>query len=460
MDCSTLLQKFGEEFFRWCQEYGYDEVLLSLGRNLQDFLCNLDALHDHLASEYPGMRAPSFHCMRNNDGSLMLHYFSERKGLYDIVIGIVRSVAENLYHTPIEMETIAIFDEDHSQLFAHHTAFSIRFVNKATQLALPSHSRGPEHVVEPAFVHQLLSPAMFDQLFPFHVVFTPAMVIKQCGAALRKVCPSLTATAGQKFDCFFQLIRPPVDFTFGGICDHTDSVFVLQSLPSVIRRTPCEGDDSVGGHRLMLKGQMVYLAEHNVMLFLCSPKVRSVRSLLDHGLYLSDVPVHDAARDLILKHGLHTAESNVFEELEMATDELKVAQKELQEEKRKTDDLLHSILPETVARQLRMGEQVQAEKFSVVTILFSDIKGFTSICSESDPMQVVELLNEMYTLFDSQLAKNNVYKVSAVVCSIEHHPSVWLCAHQSVHPSIYLLIHPFTHSPIRPFVLPSFTPSS
>ncbi len=54
-------------------------------------LQNLDALHDHLATIYPGMRAPSFRCtVRPEDGALILHYYSDRPGLESIVIGIVK----------------------------------------------------------------------------------------------------------------------------------------------------------------------------------------------------------------------------------------------------------------------------------------------------------------------------------------------------------------------------------
>lgn len=54
-------------------------------------LQNLDALHDHLGTLYPGMRAPSFRCTeRPEDKALLLHYYSERPGLEYIVIGIVK----------------------------------------------------------------------------------------------------------------------------------------------------------------------------------------------------------------------------------------------------------------------------------------------------------------------------------------------------------------------------------
>lgn len=66
---------------------------------------NLDALHDHLGTIYPGMRAPSFRCTDAEKGNnLILHYYSEREGLQDIVIGIIKTVAQQIHGTEIEMK--------------------------------------------------------------------------------------------------------------------------------------------------------------------------------------------------------------------------------------------------------------------------------------------------------------------------------------------------------------------
>lgn len=99
------MELFGKTFFEFCQDSGYDKILQVLGATPRDFLQNLDALHDHLATLYPGMRAPSFRCTENN-GSLILHYYSERSGLEHIVIGIVKEVASKLHGVDVDIKIV------------------------------------------------------------------------------------------------------------------------------------------------------------------------------------------------------------------------------------------------------------------------------------------------------------------------------------------------------------------
>lgn len=66
----------------------------------------------------------------------------------------------------------------------------------------------------------------------------------------------------------------------------------------------------------------------------------------------------------------------------------------------------------SVAEKLKVGLSVEPEEFSDVTIYFSDIVGFTTIAAYCSPVQVVDLLNDLYTCFDATINAYSVYKAS------------------------------------------------
>ncbi|KAL1764580.1 guanylate cyclase soluble subunit alpha-2, partial [Sigmodon hispidus] len=168
-------------------------------------------------------------------------------------------------------------------------------------------------------------------------------------------------------------------------------------------------------HQVMeIKGQMIHVAESNAILFLGSPCVDKLDELMGRGLHLSDIPIHDATRDVILVGEQAKAQDGLKKRMDKLKATLEKTHQALGEEKKKTVDLLYSIFPGDVAQQLWQGQQVQARKFDDVTMLFSDIVGFTAICAQCTPMQVISMLNELYTRFDHQCGYLDIYKVETI----------------------------------------------
>ena len=94
--------------------------------------------------------------------------------------------------------------------------------------------------------------------------------------------------------------------------------------------------------------------------------------------------------------------------------ERKQAEDALREEQEKSEKLLLNILPKPIAERLKQNETTIAEYFPEVTVLFADIVGFTTLSSTMNPIELVELLNKIFSGFDLLCEKHGLEKIKTI----------------------------------------------
>ena len=86
----------------------------------------------------------------------------------------------------------------------------------------------------------------------------------------------------------------------------------------------------------------------------------------------------------------------------------------LAREKAKSDRLLHTMLPASIADRLRDEQQVIADAFPDATVIFADLVGFTPIGSEMAPADLVTVLNRLFGRFDELAAHHGLEKIKTI----------------------------------------------
>ncbi|MDF2387913.1 histidine kinase [Nostoc ellipsosporum NOK] len=180
-----------------------------------------------------------------------------------------------------------------------------------------------------------IPPQLFNQAFPFHIVFNRERKILQVGEVLQRIHPE--PLHGNLIEEHFQIRRPNIRINFSAIAKRLHSLFLIESLDNGI----------------LLKGQMMYIQEQDVMLFLCSVWVSDLAAISAYNLRLKDFAIHDQTVDLIF---LLKAKNNALEDVKKLTDELKQRQSQLEKALK-----VQEYLAKTAATQAQELEQTLHE---------------------------------------------------------------------------------------------------
>ncbi|KJH43121.1 heme NO binding associated [Dictyocaulus viviparus] len=298
----------------------------------------------------------------------------------------------------------------------------------------------------------------FMLTFPYHFVVDQDCKLIQAGRELYNHISRDLLIAGTPLIRIFEVVRPQIPLDFDSICNFINAVFVLQvkTAPFDFQRNSNKRNStmeifinllykagngqaqygcrlnkyqsySAGGdnsesdvdhmeqcQHLKLKGQMMLLSSGRHVLYLCSPYVTSIPELLQYGMRLTAMPLHDATRDLILLNQQRLSDVEMNLQLEANNEQLESMAKDLEIEKSKTDALLSEMLPTTVANQLKSGSSVEARDYDLATVMFTDVPSFQQIVPVCQPKDVVYLLNNLFTRFDRLVVLHEAYKVETV----------------------------------------------
>lgn len=424
------MEFFGRCFVRYFSNLGYDDSIRATGRYFSDFLKNVDNLHLQMRFSYPKMKSPSMYITSLDKDGVVLVYRSSRQGFTEYLKGQLRQIAEDLYNIKLNISVLerCTSEQDVKNV---EVRFRLDFDNQE-YIAWTS-----RHSLEKCDLPNI-SCNFFLKLFPFGIVMNQNMRIVAAGEKMVEIWGT-NAVLGRPVVDHFILRRPRgIKFTWVNILYLNSVMFELEVVRPCMRpMSNIEPEDigpgpralgalkmlkrrgSQGQRTILLKGQMRYFSEINSVIFLCNPVVCNLDELQSTQLYLNDLNLHGLSRELVLAGWQHCARLEFLcEKAEQRSDELEKNYEELDVWKKCGDELLYSMIPRSVAEQLRAGESTLStcQTYDCVSIMFCEVEitSTKSLSSVHEVMGFVKYMNRVYSTFDSLMDSFHVYKVETV----------------------------------------------
>ncbi|XP_018377678.1 PREDICTED: soluble guanylate cyclase 89Da-like [Trachymyrmex cornetzi] len=417
----NIMQFFGKCFVRFFSNLGYDCTIKATGRYFCDFLQSVDNIHMQMRFTYPKMKSPSMYTTHVDPQGVVLVYRSTRQGFTHYLMGQLFQIAKDLYNTELDIKVL-----ESSNNIPGSRSVMVKFrINFNNQQYIAKNNR-----MNTPLGRELppISCTFFLRLFPFGVIMNKDMRILGVGDKLLQAWGGTTSILNRHVSEIFKLRRPKgIPFTWGNVMYLHSVIFELELIrandyfmidPDNVPSTSSGLDrrGSQGARSILLKGQMRYIEDIKAIIFLCSPLINSLDDLLNMGLYLNDLNPHGMSKELVLAGWQHCGRLEMmFERAEQRSTELENSYVLLDRWKNKSDELLYSMIPQTVADRLRAGASSLStcESFESITVLFCELCDFDYSTIEG-AMDIVLSMNAVFSCFDTLMDQFNVYKVETV----------------------------------------------
>merc|ERR1719443_667237 len=409
----------GKYFVTLANEVGYQNTLLALGRRIRDFYLNLDNLHDYLKYTFPKLKAPSFFIEYEDEGSLHMQYRTRRKGFHFYVQGQVKELAKMLFQHTKQFDN-KLDCKLKKQEIVFDTAvfhYELTFTNNG----FVEHKRALEERKDTSMP---IRAGVFFSMFPFCILFENDMVIKNMGSALRYCIPQ---SIGKKLGEFWELIKPLVDFKYEVIESRLNSMFELATLDEIDKLRTDSGTQNTSDSddlqledledidkTLHIKGQMVFIAEWKLMLFLACPIMKGSNNLIWSGLFINDLSMHDYSRDIMLANAQQDMEAGLAKmQLNKKIAATKNNEDKCSALKKQNDELGYMFLPTQVSIDILQGKDPSemTQKVERAALLMVHIHGVGDFCAKSKPADICNFYNNVESVFDHLIRRNKCYRI-------------------------------------------------
>jgi adenylate cyclase len=95
-------------------------------------------------------------------------------------------------------------------------------------------------------------------------------------------------------------------------------------------------------------------------------------------------------------------------------DQEEIYRRQIEEEKRRSDELLHVILPEEIVTELKQTQQVVPRRYDNVAVMFCDIVSFTDYCDKRTPQEVMPELQRLIEAFETIALEHELDKIKTI----------------------------------------------